>query len=188
MLLAIDCCIRGDDSATRKYYQAYLRLQGEKDVQVLELSKLALTPLNYQTLKQRDALSSQGDFSHDMFRLARQFRDADTILIAAPFWDLSFPSLLKIYLEQVSVNGLTFAYTADGRCVGCCKAQRLLYFSTCGGFVGQRHLGFEYVKELAAMLGIPESVSYTIEGLDIDPAQRERLLEQAIEQLGRENG
>lgn len=53
-------------------------------------------------------------------------------------------------------------------------------FSTCGGFFGERNLGFEYVKALAAMLGIETCVPYIAEGLDIDPARRDEVLEQAI--------
>ena len=29
MMLVIDCCIRGDDSATRRYYEAYLQAAGK---------------------------------------------------------------------------------------------------------------------------------------------------------------
>ena len=121
-----------------------------------------------------------------MFHLARQFRDAEEILIAAPFWDLSFPALLKVYLEQVSVSGLTFGYEKDGRCSGYCKAKRLLYFSTCGGYVGERHLGFEYIKALAAMLGIHQCAAYILEGMDFDSTQREVILEQGIRRLQEE--
>lgn len=134
MLLVIDCCLRGDDSATRAYYQAYLRIAGEQDIQIVELDKLCLMPLDGEALWERDSLIRAQDFGREQFLLARQFREADELLVAAPFWDLSFPSLLKVYLEQVTVNGLTFGYDEQGRCHGFCRARRLLYFSTCGGF------------------------------------------------------
>ena len=183
MFLVVDSCIRGDDSATRKYYQAYLELAGEQNVEIVELDNLGLIPLDQETLQKRDALSRKKDFQNNMFRLARQFREADSILVAAPFWDLSFPSILKVYMEHVTVNGLTFGYDAEGRCLGYCKAEKLFYFSTCGGYFGERHLGFEYMEALAAMLGIPKCIPYIIEGLDIDPTQRESILNQAIQGL-----
>ena len=182
-MLVIDCCLRGEDSATRRYYQAYLEAATPKRVEMVELARLGLRPLDWETLALRDRLSAEGRFDHVLFHLARQFRDAEEILIAAPFWDLSFPSLLKVYLEQVSVAGLTFGYTQEGQCVGHCRARRLLYFSTCGGYVGEEHLGFAYVKALGAMLGIPECVPYILEGLDIDPAQRETVLAEGILRL-----
>lgn len=118
-----------------------------------------------------------------VFDLARQFRDADEILVAAPFWDLSFPSILKVYLEHVSVCDITFGYASDGSSVGYCKAKRLLYFSSCGGFVGAEHLGFAYVKAFAEMMGIHDCEAYTLEGMDIDPSKRKDLLEHAIAAL-----
>ena len=181
-MLVVDCCIRGEASATRRYYQAYLKTVPQTETELVELEKLGLEPLNRETLARRDQLCARRAFDHGMFRLARQFRDADEILIAAPFWDLSFPSLLKVYLEHVSVSGLTFGYTQDGRCVGHCKAGKLLYFSTCGGFAGE-NLGFAYVKALAAMLGIERSEAYVLEGLDLDPARREAVLEAGIAAL-----
>ena len=183
MLLVIDCCPRGDDSATRTYYQAYLRAADKQNIQIVELDKLGLMPLDGETLRKRDKLVSAQDFGSEQFFLARQFKEADEVLIAAPFWDLSFPSLLKVYLEHVTVNGLTFGYDEQGCCRGLCRARKLLYFSTCGGFYGDRHLGYEYVKALGNMLGIPLCVPYIIEGLDIDPNKRDSIVTQAINEL-----
>lgn len=180
MMLVVDCCIRGDCSATRRYYKAYLQKRSVKDVQYIELSKLVMAPLDSEALQKREALCAERNFDHAMFHLAHQFRSADEILIAAPFWDLSFPALLKIYFEHVTVSGLTFGYDEQGCCLGYCKANRILYFSTCDGYVGKKHLGFEYVKALGAMLGINECVPYIIEGMDVDPSRREAILNEAI--------
>ena len=180
-MLVIDCCIRGEDSYTRKYYQAYLaKVSTPAAYQVLELANLALLPLNYAQLKQREKYCALGEFTDPLFDLAKQFRDAEEILIAAPFWDLSFPSVLKVYCEWITVNGLTFGYDAEGQCHGYCHARKLLYFSTCGGYYGERHLGFEYIQALAAMLGIPIAYPYILQGMDLDPERREQLLAQAI--------
>lgn len=183
MLLVIDCCPRGDDSATRAYYQAYLRVSCNQDIQIVELDKLGLMPFDGEALRRRDKLIKARDFGNESFLLARQFREADEVLVAAPFWDLSFPSLLKVYLEHVTVSGITFGYDEQGNCHGFCRAGRLLYFSTCGGFYGERHLGYEYVKALGSMLGIRLCVPYILEGLDIDPDKRDYIVTQAIESL-----
>lgn len=84
MLLVIDCCLRGEASATRAYYQAYLRSAGEQDMRIVELGKLGLTPLDGEALRERDNLIRARDFGSEQFLLARQFRDADEVLIAAP--------------------------------------------------------------------------------------------------------
>ena len=172
MMLVVDCCVRGDASSTRQYYEAYLRKNGytEENVAVLKLAEQDLAPLTNVDLEKRDALRYAGKYDDAMF-------------VAAPFWDLSFPSILKVYLEHVSVCDITFGYASDGSSVGYCKAKRLLYFSSCGGFVGAEHLGFAYVKAFAEMMGIHDCEAYTLEGMDIDPSKRKDLLEHAIAAL-----
>ena len=184
-MLVVDCCVRGDASTTRKYYQAYLKKRGLEagDYTCLDLTKTPLAPLSAEDLVARDALRARGAYEDEMFALARQFRDADEILIAAPFWDLSFPSLLKVYLEHVSVCDITFGYDSSGQSVGYAKACRLLYFSSCGGYVGAMHLGYEYVKAFAEMMGIHECQAYTLEGMDVDPSKREGILAEAVDRL-----
>ncbi len=54
-------------------------------------------------------------------------------MIAAPFWDLAFPALLKIYIEQVSVDGITFGANEKGL-VGLCCGTDLVFLTTRGGF------------------------------------------------------
>lgn len=187
-MLVIDCCIRGEDSATRRFYRAYLEAHREiRKIETLELAEQNLAPLTAEGLSQRTALLKAGKLDDPSFDLARQFRDADEILIAAPYWDLSFPSLLKVYLERVCVTGITFGYTAEGIPQGYCRAKRLLYFSTAGGFVGERHLGFEYVRAVAGMLGIADCRAYTAEGLDVDPERREEVLARAVKSLKTES-
>ena len=59
-----------------------------------------------------------------MFSLAKEFAIADTIVIAAPYYDLSFPAMLKQYFEQINVLGVTFTYSDSGIPEGLCKARR----------------------------------------------------------------
>ncbi len=112
-----------------------------------------------------------------MFEYAGQFARADAIVIAAPFWDLSFPALLKVYLEQVNVIGLTFRYTQEGIPEGLCRADTLYYVTTAGGEFFPESYGFGYVDALAKnFYGIGNTELIKATGLDIDGAQTERIL------------
>lgn len=42
-----------------------------------------------------------------MFKYAKQFAEADEIVIAAPYWDLAFPATVRIYFEAITVTGIT---------------------------------------------------------------------------------
>ena len=93
-----------------------------------------------------------------MFEPARQFAAADKLVIAAPFWDMSFPAILKIYLERISVTDLTFGYSEEGAMVGLCRASKLLYITTRGGnYAGTpMETATPVLKALCTMYGIPE--------------------------------
>ena len=115
----------------------------------------------------------------------RQFASADTIVIAAPYWDLSFPATLKQYFEQINVIGVTFCYTEDGIPVGLCKARKLYYVMTAGGVFIPEEFGFGYVKALAERFyGIKECELIKAVGLDIVGADVEGILRKTALEIG----
>lgn len=177
-LLFIDACAR-PNSRTRELAEHILAsLDGR--VERCELYSLPLAPLDNDGIEERHRASASGDFSAPRFLLAKQFALADTILIAAPYWDLTFPAALKLYLETVTVSGLTFKYSEQGVPHGLCRAKKLLYVTTAGGFIGENAFGFSYVKALAqGFFGISDVRCFSAEGLDAAPERAAQLLSDA---------
>lgn len=174
--LFINACVR-ENSRTLFLARDIIARQG-LDVEELQLQREKLLPLDCETLAERDRLIKAQNWDAPMFRYARQFAEADRILIAAPFWDLSFPSLLKIYLEHISVTGITFNYK-NGIPEGLCRADRLTYVTTAGGKIFM-DFGYEYVKALANnFYGIKSAECYRAEELDVYQIPAERLLTDA---------
>lgn len=175
-LLFIDGCItlRGPDSRTRALAEAFLsafrEAHPQADVETVSLETLDIRPFLPPALREREALAEARDFSGPVFALARQFYRADSIVVAAPFWDLTFPSVLRVYIEHISACGLTYHYEADG-CHGDCGASRLLYLTTGGDFEKPDSLGVLYWKQLCAMFGIPRFDCVFAGGLDVDPGE-----------------
>ena len=102
------------------------------------------------------------------------------VVIAAPFRDLSFPAVLKQYLEQINVRGITFFYTPEGLPAGLCRAKRLTYVTTAGGDFFPEEFGAGYVKALAQnFYGIPEFRLLKATGLDIIGADVEAIMASA---------
>lgn len=164
-ILFVNACVR-ENSRTLDIAKIVLEELNNAYTEV-NLQKTDLKPLNRESLDIREKLILQGDFSDTMFSLAKDFAAADTIVIAAPYWDLAFPALLKIYLEQITVSGITFRY-AKGVPQGLCRAKRLIYVTTAGGIIYD-NFGFEYVKALAQKIyGIGEVLFFKAENLDID--------------------
>lgn len=184
MILFVNACVRGQ-SRTRRLAEYLLHALGER-VEERKLEETEFSPTDEQFLTLRDALTEKGDFSHPIFALARQFAAADTIVIAAPYWDLSFPAMLKQYFERVNAVGVTFRYTPEGIPVGLCKAERLYYVTTAGGPILSQAYGYGYVKALAeGFYHIPETTLIQAEGLDIFGADVEAILRQAERDIDR---
>ena len=181
-ILFINACPR-EGSRTLELAQ-YLLDKTNGSVEELTIFEENLLPLNGKTLALRDKMTANQNFDHPIFKYARQFAKADTIVLAAPFWDLSFPSALKIWLEYVMAKEITFRYTEEGFPCGLCKAKKLFYVSTAGGPVLPSHMGFSYVDALAkSYFGIPETVLFSAENLDVVGADTAAILSKAKEEI-----
>lgn len=174
-LLFINACVR-EESRTRRLTDKLLDKINESYDEVC-LKDITFPVVDDSFLRERDLLASENDFDNPIFKLAKQFADAEEIVIAAPYWDLSFPAALKQYLEQVNVVGITFKYSEEGIPVGLCKAKRLWVVSTAGGFYAPEEYGFGYIKALAeSYYGIQDVRQIKALGLDIVGADVEKIL------------
>lgn len=145
-----------------------------------ELCEGNIAPLDDSFIEYRQKCSMSGSFGDSRFRCARLFANADTIVIAAPYWDLSFPSSLKIFFENVCVDGLTFRYTEQGMPAGLCRARDIVYVSTAGGPVYGDY-GSGYVKNLCGiLLGIKNFHLLQAEGLDVQVNSPEKILSETF--------
>ena len=181
MTLFINCCPR-DSSRTERLARKLLEKLGEYDE--VNPEKEGLVPMSKERLNYRTELLQKGDLSDDIFKYAKQFAAADTIVIAAPFWDLSFPSVLKIYIENIYVTGIVSKYNSDGTPKGLCKAKKLYYVTTAGGPYDGR-FSFDYLKELAeSFFGIGETVLIKAEMLDIIGNDAEKILAERMKFYG----
>lgn len=190
-LLFINACVRGQKSRTlqlaRRFLGAWQHAHPEAVITERDLCQDRLSPQYPEVLEERDALWSAGKLDDPLFQPARQFAAAGRIVIAAPFWDLSFPAILKIYLERISVTNITFGYDDLGRSVGLCKANKLLLITTRGGDfsipeISWMEMGARQLEALCAMYGIPSFQCLTAQGLDDIRNDKEAILAQAMDQ------
>ena len=175
MILYVDACVR-ENSRTRRLADFLLNTINEPYT-VQRLSECTFPTADEEFIGKRDRLIQEGHFTDPVFRYAKQFAEADEIIIAAPFWDLSFPAVLKAYLEQINVVGITFQYTPEGIPEGLCHAERLYYVTTAGGEFFPEQFGFGYVEALAQnFYGIKDVSLIKAVGLDIEGAPVEKIL------------
>lgn len=185
-VLMINGCIRGAESRTWRLAEAFLdemraSAPGPFDYAQLDLAQMELKPLTGQFFEERQRLLEENNRTHPRFDLAWQFSQADRILLAAPFWDLSVPAVVKLYIENISLDGITFGCNEEGM-YGMCRAKDLLFFTARGGFYGEGHMeqGARYLKALCEMFGIPEFRCIYAEGMDFEPERETEFMACAL--------
>lgn len=186
-ILYVNACVR-EGSRTKKMADHLIEKlkDGSDQVQVCEvvLENEDLSLLDGKGLEERNAAVDSGDYSSPVFDNARKLLAADIVVVAAPYWDLSFPASLKAFLESVTIDGLTFHYTEEGFPEGLCKAEKLFYLTTAGGPVVSDEYGFGYVRDLAKFYyGIGEAVQFKAEYLDVIGADVEGIMADALDEI-----
>lgn len=180
-ILFINACIRRNSRTLELAKHVLSKLAGK--VEEVKLYDEKLPPLTLNEMQIRDDAKKGEDFSSEIFKLPKQFANADVIVLATPYWDLSFPAVVKSYFEKISVNGLTFAYGENGIPYGLCKAKKLVYVTTSGGPIVY-NFGFDYVSALAKKFyGITEVQCVSAQGLDVYGADVLKILDQAKQSI-----
>ena len=185
-VLMINGCVRGGESRSWQLAEAFVdelkkNAPEEMEYEQLDLVNMDLRPLTGSFFEERQKILESPERTHPRFDYAHQFADADEILVAAPFWDLSIPAILKIYIENISVDGITFGCDENGM-YGMSKAKRMLFFTTRGSVYGNGPLeqGARYLEALCEMFGIDEFRCIAAEGIDAMPDKAEEIMQKAL--------
>ena len=127
-LLYIDSCIRGELSRTKRIATPIIeKLKERYEVETILINDLDLKPVQFDENRRR----AGGIVSEEAVSWANKIKNADRIVIAAPFWDMSIPAALKTFFELCSLFKVTFD-SDDKTCFGLCKAENVLFITTRG--------------------------------------------------------
>ena len=119
--------------------------------------------------------------------LAMQHRSGngphDENVIAAPYWDGSFPAMLKTYIENIYAIGIVTKYDNNGHPQGLCRAKKLYYVTTAGGRYNPR-FSYDYLKYLVKnMFGIKDMELIYAEYLDVEGYDAEAILSETMKKI-----
>ncbi len=179
-VLYINACVRSESRTDRLARKLLERFGAYTEV---KLEETAPEPLGREKLEKRTNRIDHGDYSDALFQPAKQFAEADIIIVGAPYWDLSFPALLKMYLENIYVTGITSCYDEQGIPKGLCRGEKLYYVTTAGGKFDGRY-GYDYVRDLAVTcFGIRETELIMAEMLDVDGYDPEEIMKKTLEEI-----
>ena len=178
-LIFIDATMR-EESRTRKIAEPVVaELSKRYEVETIRLDGASFPAVDGKILKDRD----NGIVPEEYAQMARRIASADRIAIAAPFWDMSFPGALKVFLENMSLFHITFD-SDDTHCYGLCKCEKVLYITTRGMNIrtgDPLEQATPYIRALGCLWGLGELLVISAENLDYStPEVNDRKIEAAI--------
>ena len=164
-LVVINACVRQADSRTLRIAEPVIEaLTKRYKITRYDLPDMDIVPLNPELFAERGL----GEIPSWASEAASAIAGADRILIAAPFWDMSFPAVLKCFFEQTSLFDITF--TDNGNtCVGLCKAPKVLYITTRGMDIPTgdlREQATPYLKALGSLWNLGELTTISARNMD----------------------
>lgn len=176
------------------FLEEYQKHHPEDEIVKLDLYKAEIPFLDV------DVFSAWGKFaSHDelteiekskaehMDQLTTQFLEADRVIFSAPFWNLSYPPMLKAYIDTICIAGKTFEYTEKGP-VGLVPDKPVLLIEARGGIYSkgpgaEMENSQRYLKTIMNFMGIQNFTPFIIEGLHLDPTKAEDIYQEAEERV-----
>lgn len=180
-LVYIDACIRDEDSRTKRIAAPIIReLKRKYDVVTFVINDLNLSIIQKELINKR----LNGDIPSYIISWAETIRDAERIVISAPFWDMSIPSSLKVFIELCSIINITFR-SNNKTCYGNCKSEKVLYITTRGMDIKTRDKldqGTSYFEALSYLWGLGEVLVVSAQNMDyVSSIEIENKINKAIE-------
>ena len=168
-LVYINACIRTEESRTGKLAAAMLEVLGER----YEITEINISNMDLGCITSEEFIGrKKNGIPEEDLHYGNLIAQADRIVVAAPFWDMSFPAVLKVFIEHMCAPGLTFKYNPDGSHHPLCKAEKMLYITTRGDFTetgSPLEQGSSYLKAICWLWGIPELETVAVCGTDVYP-------------------
>lgn len=134
-----------------------------------EIETISLEGSNYPCVDSNVLVDrNNGIVPEEYAQTARKIAEADRIVIAAPYWDMSFPSILKVFFENMSLFGITFD-SSNKECFGLCRCEKVLYITTRGMDIptgSPREQATPYLKALSSLWGLGEVITISAQNLD----------------------
>ena len=161
IVAVIDSTIR-KESRTREILNNVINhYKGEVDFKVYDINEYELIPTNKYNFDQKGS-------EEIYFEISKEISSMDGLIIAAPFWDMTYPALLKVFLEKLSIPNVMFL---DGtkEVVGLSNNKFMLFITTRGLNIEtySKYDGASpSLKALCELWGIPKFICVGTSNMD----------------------
>ncbi|EHR1327199.1 TPA: NAD(P)H-dependent oxidoreductase [Clostridium perfringens] len=164
------------------FVEEYKKNNPNDEIITLDLYKENIDFLRADDLGKLFGPKDEESKNNSILKYAYQFADADKYIIAAPMWNLSFPAILKAYIDYVSVSGITFKYTAEGP-VGLLNNKKAVHIVSRGGGYDNSpyEMGDRYLRTILGFFGIKDIETIAIDNLDVIGVNVKEKVKEGIE-------
>lgn len=174
-ILNIQTSISGENSVSNKLSQIVInQLLDKNPDSKVTVRNLALNPIPHLEIHHFSASRIPDDEKNDEQKEAakysdeslKEIQDADIIVIGVPFYNFTFPSTLKSWIDSIAVAGKTFSY-ADGTPKGLLQNKKLYLNFAIGGVYenGLIENMEHYLRTLFGFIGITDVEVFTSQGM-----------------------
>ena len=185
----------------RAFVNRFMEKYPEFTVEELDLYKAHIPRLEYQYFQKRNCIINEDAWKdlpekeqsevRRIVELCNQFVSAEVYVIASPMWSLSFPSLLKEYIDCIVQENRTIAFPDGGdKPVGLLndKPRTVVYIQSSGAnipFVLRPMLnkGLNYVEDIMKSMGISTFERLLVDGTGTTEKERKDAINKAMEKI-----
>lgn len=192
-------CMSTSKTVGRDFVNRFLTKNTDYVVEELDLYSENIPEVNYKIFTGRaelvsgpqyDALSENDKNSVNRINdLCNQFLSADTYVIAAPMWNVSYPAILKRYIDCIIINDRVISVSQeDVRGILDDKERNMVYIQSSGGvypkiFGGKFNHGVDYFHDIFKFLGINRFEKILVEGVDTTDVGKDQAIKNANEDI-----
>ncbi|WP_157676713.1 FMN-dependent NADH-azoreductase [Chryseobacterium sp. T16E-39] len=190
-ILNIKTSINGENSISNKLSEILISQLLEKNPgSEVVVRDLSTNPIPHMEIKHFASLAipdeeknnDQKNASRYSDEALKEIQEADIIVIGVPFYNFTFPSTLKSWIDSIAVANKTFSYS-DGILKGLLKNKKLYLNLAVGGIYdnGIVENMEHYLTTLFGFIGITDIEIFKSEGTMIPQLKEENLLKTVSE-------
>lgn len=179
----------------RNFVNKFINNYSDFQVEELDLYNSNIPRIKYQYFDQRNHMANstnnqqlspqdQQDINH-INSLCDQFISADVYAIAAPMWNLSFPGILKDYIDCIVQLDKTISLS-DGKPKGLLddRPRSVVYIQSSGENIpwimgGTLNKGVNYIKDIMDSIGIENFNKLLIDDTGCTEEEKQAAIEKA---------
>ena len=177
----------------RKFINKFLERNGDFKVEEVDLYKEHIPRLEYQYFKDRNCVITEEDAKklpekdqkeiRKIRDLCDQFISAQSYVIAAPMWSLSFPAPLKEYIDCIVQEEKTISFEKGKKPKGLLddKERAVVYIQSSGGNIPWildpiMDKGENYVAQIMKAMGIKNVQELKVDATGTTEEERENAI------------